>query len=399
MILKSILLDTISLQQKYFYNKKLGLRRVIKKEILEPINQLVVVNGIKRIGKTSFLYQLHEEYFRDVFYINFEHPGLYDFDKNDLFKLDEIITELGNNILFFDEIANLPGWHDYVVQKIEEGYKVVLTASNTEVLNNKPELNLAGRQLIIDLFPFSLQEFCAYYKIEINREALTKYIKKGGMPENLDLNGDDFLSRLFDDIIVREIGLRFGVRDLKSFKRLAIHLLLNVSKLITGNQLKNLLGIKTTSTVMDYLSFLEAGFLMHYVPKFSYSYRKQMINPRKVYVVDTGFITATIFSDKGRAEQLLENLVFLSLRRKYKELNYFVEKYHCDFIVFNKNQAIKAVQVCCSLQQDNLDKELNGLYEAMDFFEFTESTLVTMNQTDKFVKDGKTINVVSFDMF
>jgi predicted AAA+ superfamily ATPase len=124
-----------------------------------------------------------------------------------------------------------------------------------------------------------------------------------------------------------------------------------------------------------------------------------MINPRKVYVVDPGFVAASTFNIHDKVEALLENLVFLKLRSSQDELYYFKENYNCDFIVFGKDKALKAVQVCAHLQPDNLELELNGLFEAMDYFQFTESTLVTMNQTDRFERDGKIIDVVPFYTF
>ncbi|MEN8115677.1 MAG: ATP-binding protein [Bacteroidota bacterium] len=399
MILKSVLFDIINSQQNNFFKRELKTRRELINDLKDNISRLVIINGIKRTGKSTFLFQLYKENFQDVFYINFEHPGLYDFEQNDFFKLDEIITASGNEVLFFDEITELKGWQNYVRQKFEEGFTVVLTASNSEILNNEEGLNLTGRYVIKDLLPFSFTEFCSYHEYKKDEKAVVNYMKQGGFPGNLENDNDDYLSQLFDDIVVRETGLRFGVRDIKSFKRLAMHLLLNVGELITGNQLKSLLGIKTTSTVMDYLSFLESGFLFHYVPKFSYSVRKQMINPRKVYVVDTGFVGTNTFSAENKTEQLLENLVYLRLRQQYSELNYYSEMYTCDFVAFGKNRAVKAVQVCGSLQQDNLEKELNGLYEAMEFFEFAEGTLVTMNQSDRFERNGKVINVVPFYEF
>lgn len=399
MILKSVLFNIINAQQQLFFSKEIGVERAINIDFEDENTQLIVVNGIKRTGKSSLLFQLYKQNFQDVFYINFEHPGLYDFDQNDFFKLDEIIKATGNSVLFFDEITELKGWHIYVRQKLDEGFRVVLTASNSEILNNEWALNLTGRYINVDILPFTFDEFCAFNTLEKDKMAVLNYIEKGGFPANQNTKYNDYLSQLFDDIVVREIGLRFGVRDLKSFKRLAIHLLLNVGEFITGNQVKNILGIKTTTTAVDYLSHLEAGFLMYYVPKFSYSTRKQMINPRKVYVVDTGFIAANTFSIEGKMQQILENLVFLKLRNRFTELYYFKEKHSCDFIAFGKDQALQAVQVCNDLQQDNLDKELNGLYEAMEFFEFSRGTMVTLNQNDRFERDGKVIDVVPFYEF
>lgn len=399
MILKSVLFNIINAQQKLFFSKYLDINRELKIDFEVEDKQLIIINGIKRTGKSTFLFQLYKQNFQDVFYINFGHPGLYDFDQNDFFKLDEIIKAFGNKVLFFDEITELKGWQSYIRQKLDEDFKVVITASNSEILNNDLAFNLTGRYIATNLLPFSYEEFCDRNELEKNQSSVLSYMQNGGFPGQQNKNNSEYLSQLFDDIVVREIGLRFGIRDLKSFKRLAMHLLLNIGELITGNQIKNKLGIKTTSTAVDYLSYLEAGFLIYYLPKFSYSIRKQMVNPRKVYVVDTGLFTANTFSWEEKVEQLLENLVFLKLLNIYTELYYFAENSTCDFIAFGQEKAVQAIQVASNLQQDNLEKELNGLYEAMDFFEFTKGTIVTMNQTDRFEKDGKVVEVIPFYNF
>ena len=374
----------------------------IKRELVDQIqnekSELIIITGLKRTGKKSVLYQLKNQYSDAAFYINFRHPGFYGFDQNDFFKLDEIIALSESKILLLDGITSMEGWQDYIRQKLDEGFRVIFTTSNAGVLNNEKGRSLTGRYISKIITPLSYDEFCNYYSLERDESSVVDYIAKGGffVPES---NHDEFLGQLFDDIVVREIGLTNGIRDLRAFKRLSLHLLRHVGEMITANQLKNVLGIKTTTTAVDYLNYLEAGFLMYYVPKFSYSLRKQLVNPRKVYVADTGFVSAATFNIAEKTDQLLENLVFLYLQSKFTELFYFSEDRHCDFIGLGKDQAKVAVQVCAKLEQDNLEQELNGLLEAMDFFDFNEGTLVTLNQTDTFIRDDKTIHVVLFHHF
>ncbi len=124
-----------------------------------------------------------------------------------------------------------------------------------------------------------------------------------------------------------------------------------------------------------------------------------MINPRKVYAIDTGLIKANtgVFSDYYDRE--LENMVFLLLRRSYSEFYYFAEKGNCDFIIFGKNKVQKIVQVCSQLNHDNLDMELNGLFSALEFFDETEGELITWNQKDRFEKNGRIANIIPFYEF
>lgn len=90
----------------------------------------------------------------------------------------------------------------------------------------------------------------------------------------------------------------------------------------------------------------------------------------------------------------LENLIYLHLRRQYEEIYYFQEKKECDFVVMKNGQFAKLIQVCFTLSTENLDREIYGLIEAMDFFDVKKGTIVSYNQSDLFKKDGKTITVL-----
>jgi predicted AAA+ superfamily ATPase len=396
MLLKSDILKIINLQQNAFIERDYGFSRELLSSITDNYFRLLTISGIKSSGKSTLLFQLFKEKFTDGLYINFEHPRFYNFDSNDLFKLDEIIDEKASKVLLFDEVEKLSGWNNYVRQKLEEGFQVVITGSNTSILQNELGSEFSGLNVRKELFPFSFNEFCSFHSMEKTAEAVFKYLQMGGFPK---IHSEEFLNQLFDDLLIREIAMRSGIRDLRAFKRLAIHLLSNIGKRITGNQLKQFLGIKTTSTVIDYLSVLEAGYLFFYLPKFSYSARKQMINPRKVYAIDTGLVTANSASFDESTEQLLENMVFLHLRKQEPELYYFTEQFNCDFVVTKRNRVEQAIQVCAELKQDNLENELNGLFEAMNFFDLPKGTVVTLNQTDRFERDGRVVQVIPFHEF
>ena len=175
---------------------------------------------------------------------------------------------------------------------------------------------------------------------------------------------------------------------------MAQYLISNVGKPVSGNKLKNIFEVGATSTVLEYLSHMEYACLLHFVPKFSYSLKKQIANPRKVYAIDTGLVnvnSGSFTEDNGRK---FENLIFLHLRRTYKEIYYFSEKGECDFIAFKNGAFHQAIQVCYELNSDNLDREINGMIEAMELFNIEEGTLVTISQKDQFEKNGKIIHVV-----
>lgn len=399
MLLKATLLQIISAQRENLQLKTTGLKREALSTLPDLTSHALIVSGIRRCGKSTLLLQLLKTKFRDALYINFEDPRLYEFDQHDFTRLDDAIKEIGSRVLLFDEVQIVPGWERYVRHKLDQGYKLVVTGSNASLLSRELGTKLTGRHITRELFPFSYREFISFKELNFSEDSLLQYLETGGFPEYVKSGTEDILNHLFEDILIRDIAVRYGVRDVKALQRLALYLISNVASLITGNRLKTLFDFGATSTVMEYLSHLEYSYLLHFVPKFSYSQRKQIANPRKIYAIDTGMVTVNSGSfteDRGRK---LENLIFLHVRRLTKEIYYFSEKGECDFIIFYNGEVQKAIQVCYSLDEGNLDRELNGLVEALEFFHLDTGTIVTLNQTDHFEKNGKTIYVVSCQQF
>ena len=172
---------------------------------------------------------------------------------------------------------------------------------------------------------------------------------------------------------------------------MAWYLISNVGNLVTGNRLKSLFEIKATSTIMDYFSYLENAYLLYFIPRFSYSARKQLVNARKVYAIDPGLVQANSGSFHDDLGRKLENAVFLHLRRQWKEIYYFAEKKECDFVVFDKGRIQAAIQVCYRLDQDNTPREFEGLLEALAFFNLPEGLVITFDQEDHFEIGGRHI--------
>jgi predicted AAA+ superfamily ATPase len=394
MILKSLLKEVAEAQKENLLKLNTGLKRHQLDKISELASHALIISGIRRCGKSTMLHQLLKEKYKDTYYLNFEDPRLYDFELNDFTRLDELIKEQEFEVLFFDEIQVIGGWERYIRQKLDEGFKLVITGSNATLLSSELGTKLTGRHITKELFPFSWKEYCEFRALDFSEEALKEYMQIGGFPEYVKTEDDDILHQLFEDILVRDIAVRFGVRDVKTLQRLALYLVSNVGNLVTGNKLKTLFGIGATSTVMEYFSYLEQTWLMHFIPKFSYSVRKQSVNPRKVYAIDTGLINVNSKSFSGDFGRILENLVFLYLRRNFKEIYYFSEKGECDFVTFENGNVKEVLQVCYELNPDNLDRELNGLFEALSFFELEKGYIITQNQTDRFEKDGKVGMVV-----
>src|SRR5690606_24660791 len=139
-----------------------------------------------------------------------------------------------------DEIQVVDGWERYVRQKLDEGMQLVITGSNASLLSSELGTKLTGRHITKELFPFSYKEYCTFNSVDSSEEALFNYLKTGGFPEYVNTGNDDILHQLFEDILIRDIAVRYGVRDIKTLQRLALYLVSNVGNLVTGNKLRSL---------------------------------------------------------------------------------------------------------------------------------------------------------------
>ncbi len=394
MLLKSDIKRIWELQKEIVAKAETGVPREILNDFTVPAKHTIILTGIRRCGKSTLLFQLIGKKYPEAFYLNFDDNRLYGFDNSDLLRLDEIISESGARILFFDEIQEVDGWERYVRQKLDENFKVVITGSNASLLSRELGTKLTGRHLNIELFPFSYSEFLTATKLKSGEASVIRYINNGGFPEFLKSRKEEILSELFEDILIRDIVIRYGIRDIKGLQRLALWLISNIGNRVTGSKLKQTIGISATSTIMEYFSHLESSYLFNLVPCFSYSVRSQMISPRKVYSADNGLITvnsASFSDDQGRK---LENTIYTSLRSKHNSIFYFSGKNECDFVVTQKGKKPLVYQVCYKLDRDNLDRELGGLYEALAYFKLKDGIIITLNQTDTFKQNGLTANVV-----
>ena len=372
-----------------------GLQREILETLPRMASHALIISGIRRCGKSTLLHQYLRSSEQDFFYFNFEDIRLYDFQIKDFALLDTAIEKSGQKLLFFDEIQAVTGWELFVRQKLDQRYRIVLTGSNASLLSRELGTKLTGRQITKELFPFSYREFVSFKNKKNNAETFLEYLQTGGFPEYVKAENPDILNGLIDDILYRDIVVRYGIKDASSIKRLLSYLFFNTAKLTTPSKLKDIAGVKSPSTILDYFSYLEASYLIQLLPKFSFSLKSQMLAPKKVYVCDTGLIkTGTILLTENYG-YLLENIVFSHLRRHTKELFYFNENNkECDFVELQNGKIKTLLQVCWDLNEDNEEREIRGLTEAMHYFKQTKGYIITYNQRDTIHHENVVIEVI-----
>lgn len=402
MIDLDLILATFSRQTKEMENsdKKLSVRRT-SVEIPSALNEFArIITGIRRSGKSTFVNQDFLKTDRNAFYLNFDDPALYGFSASDFVILEEAIERFqnenkGSKAIYFDEIQIVEGWEVFVNSQLRKGNLVTVTGSNASLLSYELGTRLTGRHLDYELFPFNFDEYCKLRKCDKTSESFKHFLEEGGFPEYLIYNRTDILKRLFEDILMRDVIVRYGIKDVRSVKMLSVYLASNCGNLITGSKLSAQLGLKTTATILEYLSFLEQCYLFFFVPKFNYSAKAQSVNPKKVYCIDTGMIqnvTLSINADMGR---VFENAVFIELRRRTKNIWYYSEAaFECDFLYGRDVVPENAVQVCYELTSENKEREVRGLVETCKKFPGVKPLIVTFNQNDKISYGGMIVEAV-----
>lgn len=389
----------IDSQREVFLRQDSGFTRDALANIPIADSFATIVTGIRRCGKSTLLLQLLRKNYQDVVYLNFDDIRLSGFETGDLTRLHREIEKREIKILFFDEIQVVESWEKYINQLLREGYKVFITGSNASMLSVELGTHLTGRHLSMELFPFSYSEFIRFKKLESGENAVMDYLKMGGIPEYVKTEIPVVLSSLVDDILMRDIAIRHSVRDVTSLRQLTAYLITNIGNLISANKLVGMFDIKSPATFLEYFSFLKDAYLLEFVPMFSHSLKIQARNPKKVYVMDMGIYAETSVSTSDNTGRRLENLIFLHLRRKYKHIFYHKDKGECDFVVMEKNIVKEAIQVCLTIDDENFDREYNGLLEAMQNLGLKEGNIITLNQSDIFERDGMVIKMTPASEF
>lgn len=386
--------EVIDSQQEYFLAKNPGLIREKLSEIPVLENYATIITGLRRCGKSTLLLQLMKQKFQKAAYVNFEDIRLIGFESSDFSRLYLEIKRRTLQVVFFDEIQLVEKWEIFVNQLLREGFFVFVTGSNASLLSREFGTHLTGRQLSLELFPFSYQEFVSFTNSVVSVESLKQYLKFGGIPEFVKSKNELIITGLLDDILVKDIAVRHGIRDVASLKQLALYLLSNLGVPTSANKLTGMFGIKSAVTILDFFSFFQDTYLMDFVPQFSYSLKAQNRNPKKVYAMDLGLVTAISTSFSENLGRKLENLIYLHLRRKYTSIHYFNDKGECDFVVSQKEKVILLVQVCYQITNENFQRERQGLMQAMDFFGLDVGWIITLDQKDRFDQNGKVIQMI-----
>jgi len=415
----------------HFWERKIEF---VPRELALPldIDLIVTVVGPRRAGKTYRLFQLASELWekvqkQQVVYINFEDERLMPLQVEDGERLLEAYYEIfpegvkSSPYFLLDEIQELPEWPKFLRRIHEEKRaKAYVTGSSSKLLSREVATELRGRTLSFPLYPFSFREYLYWHGFKIGdlnhllysekrftvKKLFNDYLIYGGFPELFDKDSTfkiQILQDYFNLIFYRDLVERFNIKNTFLMKDLMRYLSHNFSRLFSVRKYHTFLssrGIKTSkNTIFEYLEHLEEINFVRLVSLFSFSLKKQLVNPRKAYLIDTGLVTATAFPWEENRGYYLENTVFIELlRRGWKVFYYKTKKgFEVDFLLWKNNKVYGLVQVTQSLASEKtLEREKKALFSAMSELGINNATIITEDEKlvlkeDKFYIDVQPI--------
>lgn len=373
-----------------------------------------LITGPRRVGKSVFALLMLQG--KNFAYLNFDDNRLLEKWDEDLAMsaLDDVYPDY--DFMLLDEIQNLTDWDLWVSKLYRRGKNLIITGSNANMLSSEMATVLTGRYLQIEMLPFSLDETMRWKNISPDREEQAAqaimladdYMRNGGYPETIPARSitKSYLSTLFDSILLKDVAKRHNVRNTTDLYNLATYLLSNFCNPISANELAGELGLSSVATTKKFCDYLNEPYLFFYLPRFNNKLKLMNKAPKKVYVVDNGFVQSTAFNLSENLGRLLENQVFVELlRRGYipgQTLFYYRTRNdkEIDFVTRKGAKVEQLIQVCYDMTSEKTRKrELDALVEASEELHCDNLLVITNLQEEKIEWKDKEIAVKPVSQF
>jgi len=414
--MKTIILNQRKERDELMSRSYLERRSSFNVEELLGSHLIKLLTGPRRVGKsTQALLMLRGRRFA---YLNFDNQPLLDAWDADLVMrmLDDVYP--GYEYLLLDEVQNLASWDLWVSELYRLGKNLIITGSNAKMLSSEMATVLTGKYIQVEMLPFSLEEFFDWNKLILNylgkeqkAEALVltdDYMRNGGYPEIVASRQltRSYLETLFDSIVWKDVAKRHNVRNITDLNDLAMYLVSNFCNPVSANDLAMELGFSSVNTMKKFMDYLHEPYLFYYLPRYNNKLKIMKKAPRKVYVVDNGFVSAKAFSLSDNLGRLLENQVFIELvRRGYdtdKTMFYYRSRNdkEVDFVLRKGTRIERLVQVCYDMSNPRTEKrEVDSIVECAGELKADNLVIVTNDEERTIERNGYTINVVPIVKF
>ena len=373
--------------------------------------EILVLNGVRRSGKTTLLFQIIDELInkrniepKKILFINCDEPALAGLKK----PLESLIETYRKEVyagedtwIILDEIQNLEGWESLVKSYYDKKmFRIVISGSSSYLLDSKLSILISGRYLPVSVFPLDFSEYLQFkgYSAGNDPVALTAkkyeimahlkdYMKFGGFPQVV-LNDDsemknDYLKVYYDSIVYRDIVRVRDIRNQRALNSLLAYFFSNFTSIYSYKNLSEILGTDY-ATIKEYILFAEMAKILFEERYFSYSLKVQEKNQKKIYCIDNGLRNAVSFSFSRDEGRLAENLVYIELIRRGVTPYYWKTQgsgKEVDFVLKNRDDSLTALNVTYTSDINKREKE--GLYEFREEFPKTKDLILLTKDTEK----------------
>ena len=373
-----------------------------------------LITGPRRVGKSVFALLMLQG--KNFAYLNFDDNQLLEKWDEELAMsaLDDVYPDY--DFMLLDEIQNLPDWNLWVSKLYRRGKNLIITGSNAKMLSSEMATVLTGRYLQIEMLPFSLDETMRWKNISPDRKEQAAqaivladdYMRNGGYPETIPSRSitKSYLSTLFDSILLKDVAQRHKVRNTTDLYNLATYLLSNFCNPISANELAGELGLSSVATTKKFCDYLNEPYLFFYLPRFNNKLKLMNKAPKKVYVVDNGFVQSTAFNLSENLGRLLENQVFVELlRRGYipgQTLLYYRTRNdkEIDFVTRKGAKVEQLIQACYDMTSEKTRKrELDALVEAAEELHCDNLLVITNSKKEHIEWKDTSIAIICINQF
>ena len=369
--------------------KRFNYIEKIKSFIDKPL--IKVITGIRRSGKSTILALLREELFKKgidkerILFYNFESFENFEFlTAISLYEKIKGEIKKGRYYLLFDEIQEVKNWEKAINSfLVNFDVDIYITGSNSRLLSSELSTYLAGRYVEISIFTLSYNEFLSFretYSLneQDRKKSFESYLRMGGFPviHTSDYTEETAYKVVYDiysSVILRDTIQRYKIRDIELLERVIKYAFDNIGNTFSGKNIADYFKSRQrkvdVNTVYNYLTALEAAFIFYRVPRYDIKGKEILKTQEKFYVSDISLIYATMGYRDRLISGVLENLVFLELkRREYQVYVGKINSEEIDFVAEKKGEKIY-IQVSYKLESEKtLQREFGNLLSIKDQF-------------------------------
>jgi len=373
-----------------------------------------VLVGMRRSGKTWTMYQeMHNLLSQGVtrqqlVYLNFEDDRLLPFNATDFQSILEAYFELwpqyanSNEVYFFlDEIHEIPGWEKFIRRLLDqEKIQIYISGSSAKLLSKEIATTLRGRTITQEIFPFNFREYLLIKRQTFPATLTTKqkanlanhaknFFYYGGFPETIGAEKTlhrRLLQNYIDIVIFRDVIERHQIANTTMVREFIRYCLHNISSWLSVNRLfqrfKSQGKTIGKNSLYEFMQYLEDAYCIFAIPLYTLSLQQQNLNPKKIFCIDQGLITAYSMKQDFEDAARLENIIFCKLRRKTEKIFYYKTRQNqeVDFLVISEQNKMTLIQACVSLAKENIYKrEINALKQAMQELKIKQGYIVTIS--------------------